>query len=546
MKTFLEFVQQRKNQQIVAESFNDKNIDEACNLISDILKKHITRKMLVMPGFVQNKIGSDMFYSKQYVVVGKDPGKNDTVFELNWSQKDGKWNIYSIDFFNNEDILWQGKAKAALSLYTLGSSIVYFLPIIWSVVNSGNFNISKEKAIALGRSMFKNTKVKESKYCVGDIDYTIVENVSDSVIRETFNLRTINEAGDWGQDQDVTDYLAQLRAIRNEKELHRHDGPEEKEAARKASKEYWDTVNKVKAGAKTMADLKLAVKKDVQVYTQESDTEKKHESEIKKEHIDPETQFKMMEKYVNMVIKGINPSVILCGAPGVGKTYRVKKVLRGNGYHEGAASADKKMMTIKGKMSTRQLYMALYEMQDKGNVLVIDDADSVVGPKAPEDSINILKAALDSTSDDEGRLVTYAITGKLQDEEGNDIPKRFYYRGSVIIITNYSVGQLNTALRGRSYVQDLDFNVDDVLQIIKKLLPDMVKENHLHAESGTQAYDYLTELKNNNSKMEVSLRTFVMCAKMYEANRDETNDKIVRLMIKQNMENMALRGGKSY
>ena len=40
-------------------------------------------------------------------------------------------------------------------------------------------------------------------------------------------------------------------------------------------------------------------------------------------------------------------------------------------------------------------------------IIVIDDADALVGPKAPEIAINILKAALDSTADDEGRLVSF-------------------------------------------------------------------------------------------------------------------------------------------
>ena len=80
-----------------------------------------------------------------------------------------------------------------------------------------------------------------------------------------------------------------------------------------------------------------------------------------------------MRKYVNMVIKGINPSVILCGAPGTGKTYNVKQQLKAAGYREGV-----NMYTIKGRCSARQLYMALYQYRAKGNIVVIDVRNFVI------------------------------------------------------------------------------------------------------------------------------------------------------------------------
>ena len=88
----------------------------------------------------------------------------------------------------------------------------------------------------------------------------------------------------------------------------------------------------------------------------------------------------------------LRPSVVLCGAPGVGKTYNVKKQLKAAGYNEGH-----NLCTIKGKCTPRVLYMTLMDYKDKNDIVLIDDADGLVGPGAPEDCINILKAALDST-----------------------------------------------------------------------------------------------------------------------------------------------------
>ena len=205
MKTFLEFMSERHEKNIVAESFDNKTIEKACDLIKNILKEHITKKILVMPGLVENKIGSETVYSKQYLVTDTNNVTISNVFEINWKIVEDKFDVYPIDFFNTTDILWKGKAKATLSLYTLGSSVVYFLPIIWTIINSGNYNITKEKAIELGRSVFNNADtVKESVYFVGALDYTILEGLSNDVINDTFNMRVINEKSKWGEDEDVS------------------------------------------------------------------------------------------------------------------------------------------------------------------------------------------------------------------------------------------------------------------------------------------------------------------------------------------------------
>ena len=243
-----------------------------------------------------------------------------------------------------------------------------------------------------------------------------------------------------------------------------------------------------------------------------------------------------------MVAQGLVPSLIICGAPGVGKTWKTTNQLKAMGYEE-----DVNMYTIKGKCTPRRLYLHLYEYQDKGNIVLIDDADALVGPKAPEDCINILKAALDSTSSDEGRLVSYGIGGKLTDDDGNDIPKKFYYRGGVIILTNYNQGQLDTALRGRSYTQDIVFTSKQVLEIIHKLMPTIEPEK-LTAKAKTKAYDYLMELYENGQQMELSIRTFGLCATMFQANMDDPDftDEDTKSMIKEQMFNQSLRGGKKY
>ena len=249
-----------------------------------------------------------------------------------------------------------------------------------------------------------------------------------------------------------------------------------------------------------------------------------------------------MAVYVKTVISGLQPGVIICGAPGVGKTYRIMKQLEAAGYRDGH-----NMEIIKGKATPRQLYLSLYNYKEKGNILVIDDADALVGPKAPEDCINMLKAALDSTSTEEGRKVSYRVTGTLYDDDGVEIPKTLYYKGGVIVITNYSAGQLDTALRGRTFVQELDFSNEQLLQVIEDMV-DNLGGGLISMRSKTKALDYLKELAHSGADMEISIRTFNTCARLFAVceNDPDMSDEDVESMIKEQMKNQSLRGGQKF
>ena len=319
----------------------------------------------------------------------------------------------------------------------------------------------------------------------------------------------------------------------------------DKELIDKLYKEYQELIDAVyKDHAQTSEDIKLSIERRKKVKEVKPSSVLNIENEIKKQSDkDPEQIFKEMSKYIDMVIKGIQPSVIICGAPGVGKTYRVKQQLKAAGYKEG-----QNLYTYKGKGTPRALYLSLYNYRRKGDIIVIDDADALVGPKAPEDSINILKAALDSTSDEEGRLVNYGIATKLTDDEGRPIQKKFYYNGGIIVITNYNVGQLDSALRGRSFIQDIDFTIEETLGIIKGLMP-TIEPDKYSKESKQKAYKYLEELsKDKQYVMNISVRIFCLCAKLFEScsNDDSFTDDDVKSMIKEQMKNQSAEGGRKY
>lgn len=536
---FLQFLEAKEEKQqnkvMLTEAFKNSELGKARDLIVSLLRKQ-TKKLVVSLGDFDTEIGKQSFKSELFICGDV---KTPMCFTFNWLDSGNSSEVYSISFYKDMNVFMTGHGKAELTIETMGSSIVYFIPIITHVITAKDFELKAADAKKYAQHIFKGADVKESEYYVGALKYNIFEGVSDSVIENTFKYNVGVYESDY---EDMLTWKKEKQKQSKAAYDARNDSPEANKRFKEIAAEYEEIKKAVKGGASSISEVQLAVKKALAVKVEKPKGYDKVEQEIEQASKDPDQVFKEMYKYIKMVGKGMIPSLIICGAPGVGKTWKTTHQLEAMGYEE-----DVNLYTIKGKCTTRRLYMHLYDFQDKGDIVLIDDADALVGPKADENSINILKAALDSTSSDKGRLVSYGVGGKLVDDEGNDLPKKFYYRGSVIILTNYNAGQLNTALRGRSYLQDIHFSTEQVLEIIKKLMPG-IDPDKLSAKAKMKAYDYLMELHESGSKMELSLRTFGICALMFEANMNdpEFTEEDTKSMIREQMVLQALRGGKSY
>lgn len=546
--TFLEFLnnKQKNDVKIVSESFKNSDVAKAHELMLSIFKKKISGgKILYNKNPVTTNIATDSnnvdnLICESFTFIKIDGIEITNMWTLNYLKNGDSSEVYSIDFFNkksaNEILFGSGKAKANLSVYTLGSSIAYFIPIICHVVNNDDYSLDVLNARKEASKIFANSPKNECleyTYYYGAQKYRVLENLDDETIEEAFNYNVglVLEAS------EAQEYRWKVKRERDEAYKNRKEDPERYE---RLSKEYEEIVLAVRGGAKSIKDLNMAIKRNTLI-SFDGEGVDKAQKEIDTKRDDPKTAFKKMGVYIKSVIKGLQPGVILCGAPGIGKTYRVKQYLKAYGYNEGS-----NLYTIKGTQSPRQLYMDMYNYKDKGKIIVIDDADALVGPKAPEVAINILKAALDSTADDEGRLVAYKVTGDLVDEEGVPIPKRHYYNGQMIIITNYSIGQINSALKGRVFTQTLDFTSEQILEIIRDLMPNL-EPNKLSMVSKQKAYNYLMKLAEEKTTMEINIRNFLSCARIYTLceGEDLTEDNVEE-MIKEQMVNQSMRGGKSF
>jgi len=134
---------------------------------------------------------------------------------------------------------------------------------------------------------------------------------------------------------------------------------------------------------------------------------------------DIKSRFKMMDELTKACGRGDITAMVIPGAPGVGKSYTVTRALEG---------ADVKFVRVTGGISAVELYALAYKYRAKGQIIVLDDSDSIL---KDEEGVNLLKALTDSSK---SRTVSWRKqNASLASDE---VPDWYYYRGSIILISN--------------------------------------------------------------------------------------------------------------
>jgi hypothetical protein len=222
---------------------------------------------------------------------------------------------------------------------------------------------------------------------------------------------------------------------------------------------------------------------------------------------DPETMFGNLERLTKMVGRGIQPSLVITGMAGVGKTHLVKETLKQMGLRE---SYD--FEHFKGKATAAGLYMTLYANSDK--IVVLDDCDSVF---KDDDAVNILKAALDSY---DTRQISYISTRPLKDEFGEPIPTRFEFTGKIIFISNINQSKLDEAIRSRSFVADISMNTEQMFLRMEQLMNTI--ESKIPMPAKQQALAIMKALHAKYDGVDINLRSFIKAARIAAMGFPET------------------------
>jgi hypothetical protein len=235
----------------------------------------------------------------------------------------------------------------------------------------------------------------------------------------------------------------------------------------------------------------------------------------KQNRYDINTRFGFVEKLVNMVATGVQPSAVITGEGGLGKTYTVTKTLEANGYKDISDLADfqvgsiintrKCFTTVKGYSTAKGLYRTLFE--NNKSIIVFDDCDAVL--KDPV-ALNLLKGALDSYGK---RIISW--NADMKDE---DLPRSFEFTGRVIFISNMDQEKIDQAIRSRSMMIDLSMSLDqkiDRMEFIAKsdeFLPEY------DAKIKSDSLSLIREIKDDCK--EISLRTLIAVCKIRASNKE--------------------------
>jgi len=227
-----------------------------------------------------------------------------------------------------------------------------------------------------------------------------------------------------------------------------------------------------------------------------------------------EENYANVEKYVKGVCEGKFRSVIVNGPPGVGKTFSVDAYLKQHA-NEGAYKV------VAGHMTPLSLYGNLYQYRNAGDVLVLDDIDSVF---SKIEGINLLKAAMDTKP---VRKVNWESTSAAVLILG--LPSGFEFKGSIVLISNIGFSRkasklqehLN-ALKDRSYSLQVSDGTNEALyqqvcfMVVKKGLLDSFD---LTKRQQSAILDYIGTNIDNLHK--ISLRLAMKLAALMKANPDE-------------------------
>jgi hypothetical protein len=240
----------------------------------------------------------------------------------------------------------------------------------------------------------------------------------------------------------------------------------------------------------------------------------------------PEIEAKLQDRFEALEVmseatgRGINRALIVSGPAGLGKSFTVEAKmaeLERQGH---------RVTYIKGYVRPLALYKLLYENRHNKSVLVFDDSDSVFYDDV---SMNLLKGACDSTD----RRVLHWLSRSLEnqeDEDGESIPEKFEFEGSIIFITNYDFDNMIAsgnklaphfeALVSRSHYLDLAMKTKmDYLVRIKQVVRGGMLSQRGFSESETiMIVDFI---ENNVDRLrELSLRMVCKLAGLYKMDRN--------------------------
>jgi len=229
--------------------------------------------------------------------------------------------------------------------------------------------------------------------------------------------------------------------------------------------------------------------------------------------------FEILAEMTKAVASNVVKGLVVSGPAGIGKSHTVDTTLRDTLEMLGRLSGRGPMYdSISGGISASKLYEKLYEFKDEGQVLVFDDCDGVL---YDEDSLNVLKAALDSKKT---RRISWNTHSHYLAR--NDIPSSFDYKGGIIFITNVKFDQVKStrisnhleAIVSRCHYMDIGIDtarekVIHIRNVVERY--DMLRDYDFTEEEKSEVVEYIEQ--NAKKLRELSLRMVLKISDLRKA-----------------------------
>lgn len=217
-------------------------------------------------------------------------------------------------------------------------------------------------------------------------------------------------------------------------------------------------------------------------------------------------------------------ALIISGPGGVGKSYGVEDQLQKMNLTNKLSGKPERFEFFTGACSAIGLYKTLYANRERGNVVVFDDCDKVLWD---ENCLNLLKGALDTK---EKRKLSWLTESASLERE--DIPKSFYFSGSIIFLTNLKFDNIRNektkahlgAIMSRAHYLDLrlDTRREQILRIKQVVSAGMLDKYNMSEYEKSSIIDWV---QNNSEYLhELSLRTVIKLADLMTINPDTWQD----------------------
>lgn len=270
--------------------------------------------------------------------------------------------------------------------------------------------------------------------------------------------------------------------------------------------------------------------RNIRIYLEGSDMVEYHgvekaesqSQETKEQALDRiKARFDILDQMTDAVARGIVRGMIVSGPPGVGKSFGVEKILdEYEAMNKLSGEKFDKVEVVKGSMTPIGLYQTLYNMKDRGDILVFDDCDSIL---FDEVCLNMLKAVLDSGKK---RKISWKSESAALRREG--IPDSFDFAGGCIFITNVNFENVRSkkiqdhlaALQSRCHYIDLEMDSEsDRFMRIDQIVRDGMLDEYNFGDEGNQ--EVIQFLKDNVDRLrELSLRTVLKIADLKAMSKD--------------------------